>query len=74
MDLNHITWRKSRRSSQNGSCVEVATAGGARDREQHGALYLVRDSKDKGGPVLAFAPSEWHAFIDGVKRGTFDRP
>jgi hypothetical protein len=71
MDLNHITWRKSRRSSQNGSCVEVATTG-AHNREQHGTLYLIRDSKDKGSPVLAFAADQWHAFIDGVKRGTFD--
>ncbi len=71
MDLNHIIWRKSRHSSQNGSCVEVATTG-APDLEQHGTLYLVRDSKNVGGPVLAFAPGEWRVFIDGVKRGMFD--
>ncbi len=35
--------------------------------ERHGTVYLVRDSKDVCGPVLAFAPGKWHAFIDGVK-------
>ncbi len=71
MDPNHNTWRKSRRSSQNGSCVEVATTG-APNLDQDGTLYLVRDSKDVSGPVLALGPCEWHAFIDRVKRGTFD--
>ena len=28
--------------------------------------------QDTGGPVLAFAPSQWHAFIEGVKQGVFD--
>ncbi|WP_433224752.1 DUF397 domain-containing protein [Microtetraspora malaysiensis] len=33
----------------------------------------VRDSKDKGGPVLVFTPAEWDAFIRGVNAGEFDR-
>ncbi|MCC5577269.1 DUF397 domain-containing protein [Microtetraspora sp. AC03309] len=32
----------------------------------------VRDSKDRNGPVLTFTPSEWSAFIGGVRDGEFD--
>jgi uncharacterized protein DUF397 len=71
MDPNHTTWRKSRRSSQNGSCVEVA-ATGAPNQDQGGTHYLVRDSKDLSGPTLTFEPGEWHAFINRVKRGALD--
>ncbi|WP_340137767.1 DUF397 domain-containing protein [Bailinhaonella thermotolerans] len=35
-------------------------------------LYLMRDSKNPDGPVLAFTPSEWEAFTLGVKDGEFD--
>ncbi|WP_408638848.1 DUF397 domain-containing protein [Nocardia gipuzkoensis] len=34
----------------------------------------VRDTKDSGrGPVLAFAPGEWDAFLMGVSGGEFRR-
>jgi len=32
----------------------------------------VRDSKDRGGPVLVFAPEAWAAFVDAAKSGGFD--
>jgi hypothetical protein len=48
------------------TCVEVAITGDA---------IGVRDSKDKGrGPVLAFTPDEWAAFLGGAKNGEFDLP
>lgn len=50
-------------SSGNGNCVEAS--------EQLDAV-LVRDSKDRTGPVLSFTRGEWTAFVSGVKDGEFD--
>ena len=61
IDLSHAVWRKSRRSQQNGACVEIA-------RNLPG-IVAVRDSKHRGGPVLTFAAHEWQSFISGVKAG-----
>jgi hypothetical protein len=35
-------------------------------------MLAMRDSKDPDGPVLMYTPAEWHAFLDGVKKGEFD--
>lgn len=45
-------------------CVEVAAlpAGGV----------VVRDSKDRGGPVLQLTDDEWRAFVGGARDGEFD--
>ncbi|MEU4832500.1 DUF397 domain-containing protein [Streptosporangium sp. NPDC023615] len=75
MDLSDAQWRKSGRST-GGNCVEVAVVPGEATTVPHKAdsdhLYLVRDSKDPKGPALAFTPSEWDAFVGGVKDGEFD--
>lgn len=71
-------WRKSSRSGTNGgSCVEVTVAEGdanpiATHKADSEKLYLMRDSKNPDGPVLAFTPAEWDAFVGGVKDGEFD--
>jgi len=35
---------------------------------------VVRDSKDRAGPMLRFAAAEWVAFTAGVRGGEFDGP
>lgn len=52
-------WRKSRHSNGQAECVQVA-------RVRPG-LIAVRDSKDPGGPRLAFGPGQWRAFTARVK-------
>jgi len=56
--MTELTWRKSSFSGSEANCVEVA----ARDR------VLVRDTKDKSGAVLRFAPAAWRRFAGQVKR------
>jgi hypothetical protein len=63
--IDRAAWHKSTHSGDNGGgCVEVA-------RNLPGVV-AVRDSKDPGGPKLAFAPDEWRAFTAGIKAGEFD--
>jgi hypothetical protein len=59
-----LSWTKSSLSFSNSNCVEVAGMpdGGV----------AVRDSKHPEGPVLRFTPSEWDAFVGGVRNGEFD--
>lgn len=59
MDLTGVTWRTSTRSGSSGNCVEVATPA---------LIVMVRDSKDRQGPVLSFSPLAWSTFIGTIKR------
>ena len=66
-DLTGAVWRKSTRSGNGGSdCVEVA--------KNLPGVVGVRDSKDRSGPVLTFAPAAWSDFLQSVKLGEFDLP
>jgi hypothetical protein len=60
---NDAPFRKSSFSNPDGGCVEVGVIDG----------YLrVRDTKNPGGPELAFTSREWDAFVRGVRAGEFD--
>lgn len=61
-DLSRAEWRTSSYSGTNGNCVEVAAHSGAR--------VLVRDTKDREGPVLAFRPGTWRRFASQLKAST----
>ena len=56
-------FRKADDSERTG-CVEVAAL-------PHGGIRI-RDSKDRGGPVLSCTDQGWRQFIQAVKRGELD--
>jgi hypothetical protein len=58
------TWRcSSYCTAPDSLCLEVHTS-------PHGVR--LRDSKNRGGPVLRFTHDEWRAFVLGVRNGEFD--
>ncbi|GGW55877.1 DUF397 domain-containing protein [Streptomyces griseoloalbus] len=55
-----LDWFKSSYSSgEGGACVEVAPAT---------TVIHVRDSKERGGPQLAFPRRAWSGFVAGLGR------
>ncbi|MFG2960800.1 DUF397 domain-containing protein [Streptomyces sp. NPDC048291] len=59
-----VTWLKSRHSTADGNCVEVALLAGGD--------VAMRNSRDPHGPALVYTQAEMAAFIAGVKEGEFD--
>jgi hypothetical protein len=60
-----IGWMMSSRSTGNGgSCVEA---------RRHAGLIEVRNSKDPKAGTVRFTAEEWDSFLDGAKKGEFDR-
>lgn len=58
-DLSRAVWRISSRSGDaSNTCVEVARIP---------AVVAVRDSTDRGGPALTFAPSAFGEFLGRLK-------
>jgi hypothetical protein len=56
-------WRKSARSGNTASCVEVGSTR---------AVVAVRDTKlGKLSPVLRFAPEQWRTFVSSTKAQGF---
>jgi hypothetical protein len=63
-ELRGVTWRKSRHSNSQGTCVELA---GLPSGE-----IAVRNSRHPDSPALVYTPAEMDAFIRGAKDGEFD--
>lgn len=63
-ELHDVTWRKSRHSNSQGTCVELAGLPGG--------SIAVRSSEHPDSPALIYTPAEIDAFIRGAKDGEFD--
>jgi len=62
--FDDVRWRKSRHSSAQGNCVEVAAL-------PDGGIAM-RNSRYPEGPALVYTRAEIDAFLRGVKDGEFD--
>ena len=52
-------WRKSSYSGDNGgACVEITSSA---------EVVLVRDTSDRGGPVVTFPAEAWQSFTTSIK-------
>ncbi|MET8089529.1 DUF397 domain-containing protein [Micromonospora sp. NPDC005220] len=61
MTMSEPRWRTATRSTDSGgNCVEVA--------DNLPGVVLVRDSKDRSGPTLTFAPAVWRDFVADAAR------
>ncbi len=62
-ELGGTAWRTSSYSGANGAqCVEVAD-------HSEGRLVLVRDTNNRAGAMLRFAPEAWRSFVSQVEAG-----
>lgn len=67
LDLSKVAWR---RLEQGPDSVEFSFVP-----HTDGVTYVaMRQSSDPDGLVLVFTPSEWDAFLAGIRDGEFDRP
>ncbi|NKY51409.1 DUF397 domain-containing protein [Nocardia vermiculata] len=66
IDLSTAKWFTSTRTSGGKDCVEVAFLPGGH--------VGVRDSKDRTGPALVFAPGEWDSFTSVISKSGFPPP
>ncbi|PXY27037.1 DUF397 domain-containing protein [Prauserella muralis] len=67
LDLDSAVWR---RLEQGPDTVEFSFVP-----HTDGVTYVaMRQASDPDGLVLVFTPSEWDAFLAGIRDGEFDRP
>lgn len=64
--MTSVVWQVSSYTSGNGgNCYEVG-----RDPGRPGVV-LLRDTKDRQGPVLEYPRAAWGQFLAGIKAGDF---
>jgi len=66
IDHDALTWIKAKASGENGACVEIAHLADGR--------VALRDTKDRSLAPHVYTAREWDAFLDGARKGEFDRP
>jgi Domain of unknown function (DUF397) len=64
IDLSQAVWRKARRSSHNGGCVEIAA--------NLPGITAVRDSKRPEDGAHVIDRAAFAAFLADVKNGRYD--
>ena len=63
--MTDTPWIKASASGQESACVEM---------RRHDGMIEVRDTKNQGqGPTLRFTGAECAAWLDGERKGVFDR-
>ena len=63
-EFHGVQWRKSRRSTAQGECVQTAKLPG-------GGVAL-RNSRHPDGPALLFSDAELRTFLEDIKQGDYD--
>jgi hypothetical protein len=71
LDLRHVDWQ---RAEPEGETVEDAVEYGFVPHTDGLTYVAMRQSSQPDGVVLVFTPSEWDAFVAGVRDGEFDLP
>ena len=64
IDLSQAAWRKSRASSMNGGCVEIAA--------NLPDVIAIRDSKRPEGGAHVVGRATWNAFLADARAGRYD--
>jgi hypothetical protein len=59
-----LRWIRANACGSGNNCIEVAAA--SED------IVLLRDSRDREGPVLRVSRTDWEAFLEGARGGDFD--
>ncbi|EHR49550.1 protein of unknown function (DUF397) [Saccharomonospora marina XMU15] len=67
LDLREATWQRLR---PEGDTLEYAFV----THSDNLTYVALRQSSEPDGTTLVFTPSEWDAFLAGVRDGEFDRP